>query len=346
MENKKRFTLSDVVKNTFYQMPKFLFGGEFKKLNNDARVLYSILKDRHELSMMNGWINENDEVYIIFSREEMQDILGLSDKPVTNAIKKLKELNLIEEDRIGLGQANKIYLLIPETVVNPDNSQTRKFYGSERGKSPNKQSANRHIPSIINKTYFSETESKSSQTDENFDADNDNEIIQKVQKEQKASDNKKGLSKPHASPAMDKESKPPESNKTLAYDYNTTKKKLQENIAYFETIKFNKKYNPGHNIDGDLKLMDELINCMLDVICTDTPKVKINGELKPREMVIKQYFSINAGDIQHIIAKFKEQRDKITHVNSYLKTLLYTVKQEGNFQVENAVREKAFFPRL
>jgi hypothetical protein len=40
--------VNDVKNNRFYQMPKFLFEGEFKdKLNNDARVLYSLLRDRH-----------------------------------------------------------------------------------------------------------------------------------------------------------------------------------------------------------------------------------------------------------------------------------------------------------
>jgi hypothetical protein len=135
-----------------------------------------------------------------------------------------------------------------------------------------------------------------------------------------------------------KKSKDNSADSIAVYDYGETKKKLQKNIRYFEFIEHNKK----HNIHGENELIDELLNCMLDVICTDKAKVKINGDLKPREMVIDKYLSVTASEIQHIIGKFKEQIGKITHVNSYLKTLLYTVKQENNFFYENAVREKGF----
>ena len=58
-----------------YQMPKFLFEGEFKALSNNARVLYTLLRDRHDLSLQNHWVNENNEVFLIYSREEMADML-------------------------------------------------------------------------------------------------------------------------------------------------------------------------------------------------------------------------------------------------------------------------------
>jgi hypothetical protein len=85
-------------------------------------------------------------------------------------------------------------------------------------------------------------------------------------------------------------------------------------------------------------MVDELVNCMLDVILTEGDKVKINGELKSRPMVISQYLKINSRDIEHVLTKYREQRHKITHVHNYLKTMLYAVKQEANAGAENAVR--------
>jgi hypothetical protein len=162
MENKnKRFTIDDVRKAVFYQLPKFLFTGEFKNLNNDARILYAVLKDRHELSLANKWTNDNNEVYIIFSRAEMCEVVGLSENTILKAMKTLKEYNLVEEERIGLGQANRIYLLQVETHDNTPKSQTFKSYGSKHSNGEDKDLKDLHIPSI-NKTYLSENLSNQS----------------------------------------------------------------------------------------------------------------------------------------------------------------------------------------
>lgn len=111
MNNRSRYTVNDVNNNRFYQMPIFLFEGEFKKgINNDAKILYSLLRDRHNLSMKNNWINENGEVYLIYTREDMADMLGISQPTLRNAIKQLKEHGLMEEEHMGLNRANRIYL--------------------------------------------------------------------------------------------------------------------------------------------------------------------------------------------------------------------------------------------
>lgn len=111
MNKRVRYTVTDVRNNRFFQMPKFLFEGEFKeKLNNDSKVLYSLLRDRHELSLMNNWVNVNNEVFLIYSREDMADMLGVSQPTLRKAIKQLKQSGLMEEERIGLNKANRIYL--------------------------------------------------------------------------------------------------------------------------------------------------------------------------------------------------------------------------------------------
>jgi transcription initiation factor IIE alpha subunit len=78
--NRKRYKNSDIAIARFYQMPKFLFEGELANLSNDARVLYSLLKDRHE-----------------FTRDNMCSLLDFSQPTVRKAFKQLKEANLIEE---------------------------------------------------------------------------------------------------------------------------------------------------------------------------------------------------------------------------------------------------------
>ena len=57
---------------SFFRIPKLLFTDEaFRVLSSDAKVLYGILLDRMSLSMKNGWIDEENKVYIIFTIEEI-----------------------------------------------------------------------------------------------------------------------------------------------------------------------------------------------------------------------------------------------------------------------------------
>lgn len=137
--NTKRITRSDVENNLFYQMPKFLFQGIFKeKLTNDARVLYSLLRDRHQLSLKNNWVNERGEVFILFSRKNMQDMLGISKNPTKNAIDLLKKYNLVQEERQGQGKPNMIFLMVTN-VENTKNDINRR---SSKSKSDVKESLN------------------------------------------------------------------------------------------------------------------------------------------------------------------------------------------------------------
>ena len=72
--NRMRYTRQAIVTNTFYQMPRFLTAGEFagNKISNNARILYTLLLDRHRISVKNNWFDDNGEVYIYFKREEME----------------------------------------------------------------------------------------------------------------------------------------------------------------------------------------------------------------------------------------------------------------------------------
>ena len=130
--NRKRYTKNNVQNSQFYQMPKFLFQGEFKNgLSNDARILYSLLKDRHKLSIENDWVNEKGEVYLIFTRQEMQDMLGCSYNTAKKAIDQLKKLGLFEEERTGLNSPNHIFLtevaLINKGVSNFESPESQKL---------------------------------------------------------------------------------------------------------------------------------------------------------------------------------------------------------------------------
>ena len=117
-----RYTRQSIVTNTFYQMPRFLTAGEFagNAISNNARILYTLLSDRHRVSVKNGWFDENGEVYIYFKRDEMERQTGLSKVTVLKVMQELKNFHLVEEKKQGLNKPNKIYLLSP-TIGNDEN---------------------------------------------------------------------------------------------------------------------------------------------------------------------------------------------------------------------------------
>lgn len=103
---------NEILENSYYQIPQELFVNSLYKenLNSDSKILYAFLLDRLSLSQKNHWFDEYGRVYLIFTREEVQTKLCLSEKTVTKAFKQLLKVNLIAEKRQGLGKPNLIYV--------------------------------------------------------------------------------------------------------------------------------------------------------------------------------------------------------------------------------------------
>lgn len=125
---------------TFFRIPKSLFGGYYKKLSTDAKVLYGLLLDRMSLSQKNNWFDKDGRVFILFKREDIQEILGYKKDKVIALFKELKQADLIDENRQGLNRPNLIYvkkfIQSPETQRKSEkpNSGSRKNRGLEVGK--------------------------------------------------------------------------------------------------------------------------------------------------------------------------------------------------------------------
>ena len=98
----------------FYRVPKVLFTNDrFKYLSAEAKTLYGILLDRVPLSAKNGWIDEQNRVFIIFTAEEVMDTLRCRSEKAARLFSELdstKGIGLIERKRQGLGRPTLIYV--------------------------------------------------------------------------------------------------------------------------------------------------------------------------------------------------------------------------------------------
>ena len=106
------FKINETQSFRFYQMPKELFTNPYykDKLSIEAKVTYALLLDRLELSRINKWFNKNGEIFLIYTRQELIDELKISKSTATKVFNELKQCKLIVEERLGRGEANRIYI--------------------------------------------------------------------------------------------------------------------------------------------------------------------------------------------------------------------------------------------
>ncbi|MEC5379078.1 replication initiator protein A, partial [Staphylococcus hominis] len=98
---------------------------KYKKLSDSAKVTYAILNDRVSLSIKNNWIDDNGDIYFIFTNESLQNILDKSKNTITKIKKELQEVGLLEQIRTGFNKPNKLYLHDIETNISVEkNIQT------------------------------------------------------------------------------------------------------------------------------------------------------------------------------------------------------------------------------
>ncbi|WP_270251707.1 replication initiator protein A, partial [Staphylococcus warneri] len=114
------FNINEIQREKFYQLPKVFFTNpKYTKISNDAKIAYAILRDRLDLSIKNNWIDENGDIFFIFTNETLKEILNISSPNKLSKIKKeLQSAELFSQIRVGLNKPNKLYIKKP--VVTKD----------------------------------------------------------------------------------------------------------------------------------------------------------------------------------------------------------------------------------
>lgn len=99
---------------SFYRVPRMLIKDEnFKGLSSDAKLLYGLMLDRISLSIKNGWFDDDNRAFIIYTIDNiMEDLGGGKDKAVkvVAELDQKKGIGLIEKVRRGLGKPDIIYV--------------------------------------------------------------------------------------------------------------------------------------------------------------------------------------------------------------------------------------------
>ena len=101
---------------TFFRIPKKLFTDKrySEVLSDGAKILYGLMLDRLQLSIRNGWFDDQHRAYIRYSVDEIGKEMDCGNQKVIKMLKELDKkqgVGLIESKRIGLGQANIYYVM-------------------------------------------------------------------------------------------------------------------------------------------------------------------------------------------------------------------------------------------
>ena len=106
---------------SFYRVPRLLIKDErFKGLSSDAKLIYGLMLDRMSLSMKNGWLDDENRAYIIYTVDAIMEDLGFAKASCVKIMKELDTENgigLIEKKRRGLRKPDIIYVKNFSTIT-------------------------------------------------------------------------------------------------------------------------------------------------------------------------------------------------------------------------------------
>jgi len=123
----KRVSLDKLKTMSYVTLFDFLYDDRYRNiLDNNARAIYCFIYRRYDMSIKNGWIDKDGVPYINYKNESLQEHLQMTEYAVRQALKALKECNLIHTERQGQGKPNRIYLLEPmDADVSVDDSENQ-----------------------------------------------------------------------------------------------------------------------------------------------------------------------------------------------------------------------------
>lgn len=318
---------------SFYRVPKVLFTEEcFRSLSCEAKVLYGLLLDRMGLSIKNRWFDEEDKVYIIFTVEEIAELLNCGTQ---KAVKLLKELDsvsgigLIEKKRLGLGKPNVIYVknfMLVECAQEDTETQA------------DTKNCENHNSEMV-KTTIQEYPKSQFKNDENHNSGIVKTTIQECPKSQFRNDenHNPGMMKTTIQEYPKSQSNNTDTNKTeysdtdLIKSYPSGEEMWEKEDAmdqmgmYRATIRKNIEYDILL-ADGrmGMDILDEMVELIVEVLMMpEGSRVRIAGVDKPAGIVKSRFMKLSMGHIQYVTESLRKNTSKVGNIKSYLLTTLY-----------------------
>jgi replication initiator protein len=239
--------------------------------------------------MKNNWIDEENKVYIIFTIEEIANIMCCATQKATKILQELddkKGIGLVEKKRLGLGKPNILYVknfIIQETKEQTDVQEE-----------------------ITNQELLQ----SQNQNDENHNSGN---VIFTKQELLKSQCNKTNYNKTEYSNTEYNNTTPISPSKDRAMEMEEIEKILKHQIDYPALIE--EQLEEKEKIDLIVNLMTEAIQNQTDI--------RINQSKIAYKTVREQLLSLQKEHIKYVLSVLRENKQKIINLRAYLLSLLY-----------------------
>lgn len=325
---------------SFLRVPRLLIKDErFKPLSSDAKLLYGLILDRMSLSMKNGWLDEENRVYIVYTVDNMMEDLGIRSRATCAKI--IKELDsttgigLIEKKRRGLGKPDIIYVKNfatlgekkeSEMVDNADGfaevqkMNIKKFnnYTSGSSEIEHQEVQNLDLQKFKNCTSrSSETEPTEVQIlNPNYNNNNYTDLS-------------------YINPINPTDFSEITQDRNDGMDYDSTYVEvIRENIAYARRLRELDAY--------DRDVYRELYALICEVVCVQRKSIRINGTEYPYELVRSRFLQLNGSHLEYVMDSLKKTSTKITNIRAYLLTVLFNAPVTLTNMIDQEVRHDMF----
>jgi predicted transcriptional regulator len=306
---------------SFYRVPRLLIKDErFKGLSSDAKLLYGLMLDRMSLSMKNGWLDEENRAYIIYTVDAIMEDLGCAKATCVKIMKELdseKGIGLIEKKRRGLGKPDIIYVKNFATM----SEETAEKMSQNNDKSTEVQNVNLQK---YNKQTFVGSEIEPTEVQKlvpnytNYNQTNPNHTEESY------------IYPINPSEAMETE----DNTIDVMDDAQAYIELIKENISYEHHMKYDKY--------GQREIYDELFEVICEVVCVKRQTIRVAGEEYPYELVKARFLKLNSSHLEYVIGCMKETTTKITNIKAYMVTALYNAPTTINHFYQQEVQHDMY----
>ena len=99
---------------------------------------------------------------------------------------------------------------------------------------------------------------------------------------------------------------------------------MRERESYRELILENIEYDcliQNHRLDRDR--LDELVELMVDTVCSNREMIRIAGDDYPAEVVRSRFLKLNSSHIEYVLDRMRENTTYVRNIKKYLLAALY-----------------------
>ena len=325
----------------YVMVPKLLISEKcFRGLTDGAKILYALLFDRMSLSRKNGWYDENNRVYIIYTIQDIMQDMCCENGKACKCLADLEKHGLIQKKKRGQGKPTIIY------VMNFSSAFKKEIEDAKSGKAslkPVKSMDSQKCGNRISRnaeTTFQEVRKPHYKKCENHISRNAETALPEMRKshgnntDMNHTDNSHtDLSHTPSSPSMD------ETITTGALQEQVGGQKaltdahtMDEKAAYEALVKENiwyEHYMESESFSRERKRFLDLIVQRIVRMATETPKyIMVKDQRVPGEVAKSVLLKLRSEHIMHCLEKIENGGAEIRNPGAYIDALLYSSYQE------------------